>query len=138
MKKILLSLLLQCLFFNQISAESYENVYSIPLIYDNNPSYSVKIPKSINVSSNNTYFMYYVRGDIYADECLNIKFDEETYICSNDASIKLDVNQDKSIWSYDELTSEYVSYMCNVVHEDLRPGSYLGSLNVVISLIGGQ
>lgn len=137
MKKILISLLLINLFMVNINAETYEADLSIPLSMNVKPSYCVKIPKTINISNNTTYFNYYVSGDIYADKYLQVLFDEQTTIYSKDSECIVYVSQNKTIFSANELTSSYSQCMACISHNNLESGNWRGTLNVVISLIGG-
>lgn len=120
-----------------VNAETYTGDYSISLTYDYLPSYSVKIPKKLNIANNITYFDYYVSGDIYYNSCLQVSFDEETNIYSDNKYAKVYINQDKTLWRQDELSNTYQKYSACISHKDLDSGLWHGELNVVISLVGG-
>ena len=137
MKKLLLSLLLINIFAFNVSAETYTGSTSISLAYDKEPTYSVKVPKVVDVTNNTTTFTYYVSGDIYADQSLQVLFDQETTIYSANGSCKVYISQDKTDFTYDELTSSYSNHTCTLTHNKLDSGKWYGSLNLVISLIGG-
>lgn len=137
MKKLLLSLLLINIFAINVNAETYTGNTSISLAYDKEPTYSVKIPKVVDVSSEVTNFNYYVSGDIYADQSLQVLFDQETTIYSSNSSCKVYISQDISQFAANQLTDTYVPYKCRIIHNKLESGKWFGSLNVVISLIGG-
>ena len=137
MKKLLITLLLINIFTLNINAETYEENYSISLSYNVEPTYSVKIPKKIDVSNNNTVFEYYVCGDIYADQILQVKFDEQTTISNSKQTINVYITQEKSNFVMSELSNNYNKYTALITHNDLSTGNWSGQLNVVISLIGG-
>ena len=137
MKKLFISLLLINILSFQINAETYTGSTSISLTYDIEPTYSVKIPKTIDISSNTTHFQYYISGDIYADQSLQVLFDQETTIYSSNSSCKVYISQDISQFAANQLTDTYVPYKCRIIHNKLESGKWFGSLNVVISLIGG-
>ena len=137
MKKLLITLLLINIFTPNINAETYEENYSISLSYSVEPTYSVKIPKKIDVSNNNTVFEYYVCGDIYADQILQVKFDEQTTISNSKQTINVYITQEKSNFVMSELSNNYNKYTALITHNDLSTGNWSGQLNVVISLIGG-
>lgn len=120
-----------------VNAETYTGNHSISLSYSYLPSYSVKIPKKINISNNTTYFNYYVSGDIYYDSSLQVIFDPQTNIYNNDSSKKVYCSQEKTLWSYDELSNSYSQSSACLTHDNLETGIWHGELNVVISLVGG-
>lgn len=136
MKKLLLTILLINTFILNIDAESYNANYSISLSYNLAPTYSVKIPKTLDISNNNTSFNYYVCGDIYADSVLQVKFDEEVTITNSNTSKKAYISQNKTNFKQNELTSDYAQYSASITHDNLSSGKWQGQLNVVISLIG--
>ena len=119
-----------------VNAENYSNEFSISLSYDKQPTYSVKIPKTIDVSNNATYFNYYVSGDIYADQILQVLFDSTTTIYSLDDTCNVQVSQNKTSYSQSELTSTYSQCEALITHQKLSAGNWIGELNVVISLVG--
>lgn len=137
MKKLIISIFLINIFMTSVNAETYTGDSCISLSYDYLPSYSVKIPKKINISNNSTTFNYYVSGDIYFDSYLQVLFDKETTIYCNDKSAIVNTNQDKTLWSHDELSSSYQKYSACISHDALNSGQWHGELNVVISLVGG-
>ena len=137
MKKLLLTLLLVGLFTLDISAEEYSSQTDITLTYNVEPTYSVKIPKSLDISNNETVLNYYVSGDIYADQKLQVLFDSQTEIKNALDSCVLTISQEKSIWTQNELSKTYVSCAAHITHSKLKSGTYIGTLNVSISLLGG-
>lgn len=137
MKKLLLSLLLINIFALEVSAETYTGSASISLSYDIEPTYSVKVPKVVDVSNETTTFSYYVSGDIYADQTLQVLFDEQTTIYSSNSSCKVYISQDKTEFPYNQLSTSYGQHTCIITHDKLDSGKWYGSLNLVISLIGG-
>ena len=137
MKKILLSLLLINIFALNVNADTYTGSTSISLSYDIKPTYSVKIPKTVNVSNNITTFSYYVNGDIYADQTLQVIFDKETTISNANSSCKVYISQSKTDYAANELNDSYCQQQVQISHANLDSGKWFGKLNVVISLIGG-
>lgn len=137
MKKILLSLLLINIFALNVNADTYTGSTSISLSYDIEPTYSVKIPKVVNVSNNITTFSYYVNGDIYADQTLQVLFDKETTISNANSSCKVYISQSKTDYAANELNDSYCQQQVQISHANLDSGKWFGKLNVVISLIGG-
>ena len=137
MKKILLSLLLINILALNVNADTYTGSTSISLSYDIEPTYSVKIPKVVNVSNNITTFSYYVSGDIYADQTLQVLFDKETTISNVNSSCKVYISQSKTDYAANELNDSYCQQQVQISHANLDSGKWFGKLNVVISLIGG-
>lgn len=138
MKKIIfISLLFICLFPSKINAETYTGSASISLSYDIAPSYSVKMPKTIDISNNSTTFFYYVSGDIYADQTLQVLFDNEAYISNANNSCKVLISQSKTNFASYEINNSYSQHYGIISHQTLDSGKWFGVLNVVISLIGG-
>lgn len=137
MKKLLFSLFLINLFVSSVNAQTYTGNCSISLNAQVNPYYSIKIPKTIDVQNNETTFEYYICGDIYADQTLKVKFDDETILNNGVNSTITYVTQEKTNYSQSELTNEYETYSITITHDKLSSGNWSGQLNVVISLIGG-
>lgn len=137
MKKILISLLLITIFVKNVDAETYIGNHSISLTMRIEPKYSVKIPKQLDISNNETYFEFLICGDIYADQILQIDFDEETKIYSNDRYCSVYIFPEKTQFVSNELTNEYCPYGVTLKHDELKAGNYEGKLTMVISLIGG-
>ena len=121
----------------KVNAETYSNDFSISLTYDIQPTYSVKIPKTLDVSNNQTQFTYYVCGDIYADQTLQVQFAKQTTIYYDSQTCNLNISQEKTVFLPNELSKNYASYQATISHEKLSPGSWYGELSLVISLIGG-
>ena len=140
MKRILFSLLI----INLLSVTCYgqdcsnDGDYSIALTYANEPSYTVKIPTTVDVSQNNTIMYFYVKGDIYADQTLEVIFDTSAFISYNNRNIPVTVSQNKSSWTYSELSDSYVSSSVSISHQQLNAGTWFGYMNVAISLQGGN
>lgn len=137
MKKIIISILLINLFTIPIQAETYSGSYSIALDMAIEPTYSIKIPKTIDVSNNETSFQYLICGDIYADQILRIDFGRETKIYSENRYCSVYITPDKNEFSSNELENEYLPYNVVLRHSDLEAGNYMGKISLVISLIGG-
>jgi len=136
MKKIFLILMMLQLLMINICAEDYseQGTYTIGLSVINPPTYSVKIPKSINVSDETTNMTFYVKGDIFADQKLNVIFDKSTTLSNGTSSVPVTITQDKESWSYGELSDAYLSSAINITHRKLSAGIWNGHLTVRISL----
>lgn len=138
MKKILIALLLINLFAIEVDGQTFTGNTSISVSYDVEPTYSVKIPKTIDITNPTTSFNYYVLGDIYADQVLNVVFDSSTTVSNNSNSYNVDIAQEKAIWEYSELTNTYKQYEATISHQTFSAGNYVGQLNVSIYLTGGS
>ena len=138
MKKILIALLLINLFAVEVDGQTFTGNTSINVSYDVEPTYSVKIPKTIDITNPTTSFNYYVLGDIYADQVLNVVFDSSTTVSNNSNSYNVDIAQEKVIWEYSELTNTYKQYEATISHQTFSAGNYVGQLNVSIYLTGGS
>ena len=138
MKKILIALLLINLFAVEVDGQTFTGNTSISVLYDVEPTYSVKIPKTIDITNPTTSFNYYVLGDIYADQVLNVVFDSNTTVSNNSNSYNVDIAQEKAIWEYSELTNTYKQYEATISHQTFSAGNYVGQLNVSIYLTGGS
>lgn len=138
MKKILIALLLINLFAVEVDGQTFTGNTSISVSYDVEPTYSVKIPKTIDITNPTTSFNYYVLGDIYADQVLNVVFDSSTTVSNNSNSYNVDIAQEKAIWEYSELTNTYKQYEATISHQTFSAGNYVGQLNVSIYLTGGS
>ena len=138
MKKILIALLLINLFAVEVDGQTFTGNTSISVSYDVEPTYSVKIPKTIDITNPTTSFNYYVLGDIYADQVLNVVFDSSTTVSNNSNSYNVDIAQEKTIWEYSELTNTYKQYEATISHQTFSAGNYVGQLNVSIYLTGGS
>ena len=138
MKKLLLSLLLITLFINDINAESYSGIHSISLSYNHEPSYAIKIPKTIDVSNELTTLTYYVKGDIYADQYLQVLFEQNTTLTNKiGETCNVYTSQDETHFSCANLSSSYLISSVTISHDILSPGEWYGQLKVYISLVGG-
>lgn len=137
MKKLFISLVIINLFVFKVNADTYQSSSSIFLSYNVEPTYSIMIPKKINVSSNDTYFNYYVSGDIYADYTLRVLFDDSALLSNGNSTCEVYLTQEKTDFTQNELTNSYVQYTALISHTPLGSGNWTGELNVTISLIGG-
>lgn len=140
MKRTILSLLILHLMIFTVCGDDLndEGSYVINLSCDIAPTYTVKIPKKIDVSGNRTIMTFYVRGDIYADQCLDVIFDRSTVISDRVSNIPISVEQDKQSWSYSELNDDYTSSQIILTHTTLKAGRWNGHLDVRISLRGAS
>ncbi len=98
----------------------------------------IRIPESVDVSNENTIMYFYVKGDIYADQTLNIVFDDTTSLSCNGISIPVNVSQNKDTWSYNELSASYSGSSVSISHQRLSAGTWEGYIDVAISLQGGS
>lgn len=140
MKRIFISLLLLNIFYVTCLSEDHtsEGTYSVSLRCENAPSYMIRIPESVDVSNENTIMYFYVKGDIYADQTLNIVFDDTTSLSCNGISIPVNVSQNKDTWSYNELSASYSGSSVSISHQRLSAGTWEGYIDVAISLQGGS
>ena len=99
MKKILLTLLLLNLFLFPVYGDCFssDGNYEINLTYTQEPTYSVLIPKEINCTNTITSLPYYVKGDIYADQNLIVRFEKQTYLTYLNTQIAETYDLDPSI-----------------------------------------
>lgn len=140
MKKLITVFCLLNLFILNINADEFtqDGSYTISLTCVNTPSYSVKIPRSINVSKPITTISFAVKGDIYADQKLNVIFDETATLSNNTKTETVFINQNKKSWTSGQLTNEYYESALTLSHDELSAGIWNGSLNVVIALQGAS
>lgn len=108
--------------------------YIISLNYEKQPTYTVKIPKRINITNNECQFEYFYKGDIYANQELHICFPNIASISDGIRNIEIDVVQDNKVYTYTNLTSDYQSDIVTLSHDDLPAGNYTGELCVEIYL----
>jgi len=140
MKKLLYSLLLINLLFVKVYGDDFnsDGDYTINLNYIKAPSYTVKIPRIVNVTNENTTMNFYVKGDIYADQKLSVIFDSTTTLSSGNKTIPVNIVQTKNSWLCLELTDSFQSSSIVISHNKLSAGTWSGQLNVSISLQGGN
>ena len=138
MKKLLCSLLILNLFAFAASAEDYdgEGTYTINLTCTKGPSYAIRMPKALNVADETTILTFYVKGDLYGDQRLNIVFDRNTTLSNNSSTVPVSISQAKSSWSHSELSDDYISSSVTITHTQLSAGNWNGRLGVTISLQG--
>ena len=132
MKKLLLSILIISL----INFDTYGESYTIPLNYSVSPTYIVSVPKSIDVSNNETSFNFSVSGDIYYDYLLEVSFASNTTITNGNYSSIVNVNQDKCLFNYDDLLNKTYGNVY-LSHDSLHSGTWSGELNLLITLKEG-
>lgn len=126
------------LFINLISAQEIqeEGTYQILLSYNNQPTYSILLPTSVDISENNSNFNFSLKGQIYYDQCLHIDFDSIVQISNDYKNEEVYISQEKNTWDYDEMPNEFADYQVTINHNDLKAGTYKGTLNVLITLKG--
>lgn len=131
MKKLLITFLIINSLVLNIKAE--EN-HTVTITYDLKPNYTVKLPKSIDITSNVNQLTYYIKADLYANQSLVVKFDSMSYLKDQHRTIPVTVTQNKTEYSYQELNDDYISQTIELTHDLLPAGQYQGSLNVEIYL----
>lgn len=131
MKKLFLSFLLANLLFIQLEAEEE---YVINIVYDKAPTYLIKLPKKVDVTDNETKLNYYVKADIYANQKLNVIFQEHATISDNHRTFDINVVQEKKTYTYEEISETYKKYSLTISHVTLPAGKFSGNLNVEINL----
>ena len=125
-----------CLFNNQIYGDTYTSTHYISCLYNQEPSYNIKIPKSLDISENTTTFEYFVSGDLYANHSLNIIFENTVIKNTNDKTANVTVVQDTTAIKAENINDTYVKYQCKLLHNTLTPGIWSGELKMVITLTG--
>ena len=98
------------------------------------PTYKIMLPTKVDITDENTEFSYYVKGDIYANSKLVIEFKQATIRDAN-REFEIEVVQDKSEYTFDELSNSYDEYKVYLSHNKLPAGCYEGDLDVIISLV---
>jgi len=131
MKKLLTILILLNLFTNNITALETKTV---TIVHNVEPSYSVLIPKKLDVTRETTTLDFKVKGDIYADQLLKVIFEDETTITNGRKDLLLTINQEESGFDYQELANGYISSSIEITHASLSSGKWSGQLNVYIYL----
>ena len=104
-------------------------------------TYTVKLPKSVDVSANSATFTAYIKGDVDGAKKLVIAEDTNngTNVLKNNAvtgrNVDLKITVDKSINGSD-ISSEYAStgITITVSHADIAAGTYTCDLPLTISL----
>jgi len=132
MKKILISLFI----FSLISFDIYGESYTIPLTYQVSPTYTVTIPKAVDVSRMQTSFSFSVSGDIYYDNYLEVVFIDKATITNGKNTYSINVSQNKSDFDYDDLVNN-ASGVVTLSHDELTSGTYSGELKISITLKEG-
>lgn len=132
MKKILISLILLSL----ISFNVYGESYTIPLNYQVLPTYTVSVPKVVDVSRDETSFVFTVSGDIYLDNTLEVVFVDNATISNGTNSTNINVEQDKNTFTCNELINTYTGTV-TLNHKPLKSGNWSGELIVLIALKEG-
>lgn len=116
------------------NVELYANVVS---------SYTVKLPRKVDVKNNETSFEIEIKGDIAGDEKLTVTVPEsasllETAVNSHN-SIALTVANEKNVFTYSDLKSDYVSggdgsSTVSITHSTIPAGNWSVNLPIVIAL----
>lgn len=140
MKKIFIIIFLLNLFTIKIYAQDIDEDgdYDIDFNYVIEPSYSVKIPTNLNITNRHCHFDYYVKGDIYADQILHVDMQKYCTIESEKCEAIISIIQEKSEFTYDELTNDYTRFTAQINHDTLLSGIYRGELSIKIYLQGEE
>ena len=135
MKKILL---LTNLLFIPLFLEPDTQDFEITFLCHKPPTYCVKLPTKLDITRRDTSFEYYVKGDIYGDQILNVEFEPECSINNFKNDYLVQVYVDKSTWSAIDLTTDYTSSTVRLSHDELPSGNYSGELCIKIYLQEGE
>lgn len=131
MKKIIVFFLFFNLFVSSIKADED---YNISLIYDKLPTYTIKIPTQIDITNNDVILEYFVKGDIYATQILNVVFENETFISDGIQNVKVNCVQNKTTYLDNELSDSYLKQDLTISHAIIPAGNFTGELGVEIYL----
>ena len=153
MKKILTILMLAALVLaspaNIFADEATEQELSqestggtVKLTASKASTYTVKLPKSVDVSANSATFTAYIKGDVDGAKKIVIAEDKSngTNVLENNAvtgrNVDLTISVDKSINGSD-ISSEYTSdgITITVSHAAIAAGTYTCDLPLTISLV---
>lgn len=130
-----------------IFAEEQEvstNQTTVELIANKASAYTVKLPKTFDVSNNSSEFKVFAKGDISADESLVIAVGDGQHVLKDvvEASSKqyeLTVTVDDGTITFENLPltnySQDVFATFTITHDSLLAGSYSYVLPVVISIV---
>lgn len=125
---------------NKITGETITETSSdsISLSYSIEPTYSVVLPSIVDVSNDTSQFSIRVSGDIYADAYLEVIFAETSKITNGRDNETVYVSQEKTHFTYSELSDSGVTSTITLTHGSLKAGTYSGQLNLTITLKGEQ
>lgn len=140
MKKLFISLLLINLLSIYINADQYDEdgTYTVSVTYSKSPTYLIRIPESVDVSSDTSSFYLQIKGDIYAGQSVSAIFQQTANLYDEAGRyFTVTVVQEKSSWSYSELSDTYQPTRVSLAHTSINAGSWQGSLILTISLQGG-
>lgn len=128
--------------YNEVTSDGDQTIELYALVTS---SYTVKLPKSVDVSTSGTTFTIEVKGDIAADEQISISFDDcslsETSVKTGDDAhedIELTVSADVETFTFDlieaDTYAETGKATVTVTHDTIPAGDWSADLSVTISL----
>ena len=133
MKKILIIILILISYTHKVSGENY---FEIPVTLLIEPTYSIKVPKRVDITSSSTLLSFYIKADIFLDQQLIIDFDDNVNIASSKDIVSININPSTFLFNANDLNNNYDCKTINLTHGSLSSGNYLGLLNFTISLRG--
>lgn len=124
---------------------STEKTQNIELVANKTATYSVKIPKSVDVSDDEKTFEVLACGNISSDQKLCITFDDDNCALVDQANVtnkqedvEVSVEIDDGEFVFTELKATYAEtnkkVTFTVTHETISAGSYKAVLPITISL----
>ena len=102
--------------------------------------YTVRLPASVDVSSDSTVFHVQAKGSIAADKKLDISCSDTGHTLTDETATRsyaLRVNVERGTFGAEELTNVYQDDLkaeFSVEHDPLRAGNYRYNLPILISL----
>ena len=117
---------------------------SIELYATKASSYSVKLPKSVDVSNDEVTFKVFAFGDIDAATELKVDKGTGTHALKDEANGKTDIDLTISVdktFKYDDLGSDFAQdkfITFTITHNPILAGTYKYDLPIVISLVTAQ
>ena len=106
-------------------------------------SYSVLVPKTVDVSNNEKTFSVFAKGDLDPTKQLQVNYQSGSYVLSNNAQIDahenvpLTISVSNNIFTVNDLSSVYNSdkyATFTISHGTLKAGAYTATLPIVISI----
>ena len=148
MKKILsvlfVSLLCLCMpsaiFADEDEEISGDNA-TVTLIASKASAYTLRLPRTVDVSLNSKSFDVYAKGDIWADKKLDVTVSAGDHklsdvVSGGKADVAIDVNVANGSFASNELSADYTNRKATftVTHADLAAGNYSCELPLTIAL----
>ena len=106
-------------------------------------TYSLLVPKTVEVSNNEKTFNVYAKGDLDPTKQLEVNYQSGTYALSNTAqsdaheNVSLNISVANNTFTVTDLTGTYNSdkyTTFTISHASLKAGSYNATLPITISL----